>query len=376
MNSLPRQDPHPPSLLYIHMAALGDAVMASAALRLLKQRLPEWQIHVLARSPVVSYFQSLSSIAQVVPFVDDRFVDRRKPWKLLGATRATARLARQLRKNGYTAALQWRGQFPDTLMNACTGARHRLATIQSVHRPSPIPAERIRFLLTDLVEATSPDLHLVEVMAAPARYFLENVLGQIPNHTPLFLEYPLTGYDHQAANTFLSERGVVPAEPLACVSLSAKTTVNTWSADRFAAVADHLQARHGLRVVLTGLPAHREKEAEIAAKMKTAPLRSTGQLSFGGVCALLSRSQILLSLNTGISHIAAALRVPVVVLNGRDGASITPWGTRHRVVTRNSYYPRRHPNEREWAGLVPLISVAEVNDAVDALLCETHVASR
>lgn len=373
MSSFPPHDHPVPRLLYIHMAALGDAVMASAALRLLKRRLPEWELHVLARSSVVPYFQSLASVDHVVSFVDDRFVDRKRPWKLLGSPGAMAQLARRLRKSRYSAALQWRGQFPDTLMNASTGARHRIGTVQSVHRRSPIPVERIGFLLTDLVQATSPDLHLVEVMAAPARHFIETVLNQTPDEWPLVLEYPLTRYDHQAAVAFLAERGVGPTAPLACVSLSAKTRVNTWPAERFAAVADHLQSQHGVRVVLTGLPTHLEKESEIAAKMTTAPLRATGQLSFGGVCALLSRSQISLSLNTGISHIAAALRVPTVVLNGRDGASITPWDTPHRIVTRNPYYPLRHPDERQWASLVPLITVAEVNDAVDSLLCEIHV---
>jgi ADP-heptose:LPS heptosyltransferase len=199
-------------------------------------------------------------------------------------------------------------------------------------------------------------------------------MGEASEQAPLSLEYPLSRHDHEVALSFLVAQGVELTAPLACVSLSAKTTVNTWPADRFAAVADHLQLHHGLKVVLTGLPTHADKEAEIVSHMTTTPVRATGYLPFSGVCALLSRCQILISLNTGISHIAAALHVPVVVLNGRDGASITPWGSPHRIVTRNLHYPRRHPDERQWAGLVPLITVAEVTDAINALLCETHAA--
>jgi hypothetical protein len=41
-------------------------------------------------------------------------------------------------------------------------------------------------------------------------------------------------------------------------------------------------------------------------------------------------------------------------------------------VTRNPFYPARHPDPREWPKLVPLITAQEANAAVDALLAPSH----
>ncbi len=366
------KDAVPKKLLYIHMAALGDAIMASPALRLFKQGLPDWRIAVLARTHTRDYFRRLPYVDEVVAFIDDRHVDRKNPLKLLHGWNDGLRLFRELREGGYAAVIQWRGQLPDTLMSACTGARHRIAAVQSIHRKSVLPVEKLRFLVTDLVAVSRPDAHLVEAMAAPAVFLLEKLGGCAPVSPDLSLDYPLQPSDHAAAAAFLAAEGLAADAPLACIGISAKTAVNAWPPERFAAVADHLQLEHGLRVVLTGLPAHLARENDIAGKMSTRPIRSVGRLPFNAVCALLARCRLLVSLNTGISHIAAALRVPVVVLSGRDGASITPWRAPHRVVTRNPFYPRRHPDKRQWAALVPLIAAEEVTAAADALLNEAY----
>lgn len=359
-------------LLYIHMAALGDAIMASPALRILREGLPGAQVDVLARRAAADYFSSLTSVDQVVPFVAERFVDRHRPWKLLQAPGELARLIRTLRDNRYDAVVQWRGQIPDTLMSACTRARHRVAAVQSIHRRSIIPVERVSFLVTDLVPVADPGAHLVEAMAAPARHLVHKLGGLPEREAARPLEFPLRTEDERAADAFMAAHDLREDTPMAIVAISAKTAVNSWPGARFGAVADYLRLSHGLRVILSGVPEHRDRETEIAAGMKTQPLCSTGRLPFGGVCALLRRCRLLVALNTGISHAAAALRVPVVVLSGRDGASITPWGTPHRVVTRNPFYPARHPDPREWAGLVEKITPAEVKAAIDALLEDSH----
>ena len=50
-----------PAILFIHMAGLGDAIMASPSLALLKSNLPKWRLFVLARTQVIEYLDSLQS---------------------------------------------------------------------------------------------------------------------------------------------------------------------------------------------------------------------------------------------------------------------------------------------------------------------------
>jgi ADP-heptose:LPS heptosyltransferase len=355
------------------MAALGDAIMASAALCLLKRGLPDRPVAVLARVQAAAYFRSLPFVDEVVPFVAEQHIDRRRPWRLLGAAPELLRLLRRLRSARYGATVQWRGQIQDTLLSRATGAPHRVAAVQSIHRRALLAVERVPWLVTDLVPFDRADGHLVEAMAAPAAALVRKLGGDpAAAGAGLPLHFPLTAADRAAADEFLAAAGLDARTPFACLTVGARSEFNDWPPDRFAAVADYLAERHGLRVILNGMPSHAERELHVARTMRTQPVRSVGRLSFGALAAVLARSRLLVALNTGIVHVAAALRVPVVVLNGRDGASITPWGTATRIVTRNPHYPRRHPDPRQWAGLVGLITAAEVNAAVDSLLASSH----
>ena len=367
--------PAPRKLLYVHMAALGDAIMSSAALRLLRGGLPGWEIHVLARSHVQGYFQRLPTVDTVVPFVAEKHVDRRRPWKLAGGADEVLRLLGRLGGEHYDAVVQWRGQLPDTLLSAWTRAPHRVAAVQSIHRKGFLPVEKVPFLVTDLVSVSGPHTHLVEAMAAPVRFLVRKLGGRLPDRPDLTLDYPLRPADHAEARAFMDASGLAETDSFAIVCISARSQLSVWSEERFARVADHVQQRHGLRVVLTGLPEHRDRENAVAGAMRTLPVRAVGRISFGAECALLARSRLLVSLNTGIMHVAAALGVPVVVVNGRDGACHAPWRVPHRMVTRNPFYPQRHPDPRQWGRLVSLVPASEVEAAIDDLLreirCET-----
>lgn len=360
------------NILFIHMAALGDAVMSSPALRILKITFPDAQLTVLARTHAMEYFRALRYVDRVVPFIDERHVDRRRPWRLLRSSGEIVRLLRDLRSGRFDLTIQWRGQLPDTLMSRLTGARRRVAGVQSIHRRSPLSVERIGFMVTDLVTFDRPSGHLVEAMAAPSLFLFKELQGETLEIPQLSLDYPISPAGREEADRFLRSKKLTD-EPIALVSISSKSSFNRWTSEGFAKVADHLHHRHGMRVMLTGLPSDAERESEISSLMMTEPICTTGRLTFAGVCGVLEKGRLLVSLNTGISHIAAALRVPVVLLNGRDGASISPWGVPHRVVTRNQYYPKRHPNPKEWPGLVPMITPVEVEQSVDALIAETNL---
>ncbi|WP_404420339.1 glycosyltransferase family 9 protein [Nibricoccus sp. IMCC34717] len=354
-----------PEVLYIHMAAFGDAIMASPAFALLKSARPDVRLTVIARTQAKDYFSRLPQVDRIIPFVAESHVDRRRPWRLLGAGGDLTRLVRELRGTPWAAGLQWRSQLPDTLMNALSRAEHRIVGLQRIHRPALLGAEKLRFLFTEQVPLQAPDAHLVDAFALPVRALLARWGVELPAENPR-LVYPVSEADRRSASEFLLSCGLGAEEQPVMVNISAKSEFNQWSEENFAALGDGL-AGTGFRVLLSGLPEHREREIAIASRMKHPPVLSTGRLSMGAVAGVLERCRVLVALNTGIAHVAAALQVPVVVLNGRDGASITPWRSPHRIVTHNTHYPHRHPDPAAWSGLVPLIKPSEVIAAVREL---------
>ena len=106
-----------------------------------------------------------------------------------------------------------------------------------------------------------------------------------------------------------------------------------WSIDRFARVANAL-AQRGLRVVVTGSAGEAGIAAELARRMVTQPHDMTGRTTIWQLGALVQGASVVVANDTGISHIAAALGTPSVIVS--CGADPERWAprdrTRHRVL--------------------------------------------
>jgi heptosyltransferase-2/heptosyltransferase-3 len=112
-----------------------------------------------------------------------------------------------------------------------------------------------------------------------------------------------------------------------------------WLAERWAAVADAL-AQDGARVVLTGGPGEEPLVAAVAGRMRAPALVLAGKTSLGQLAALLRRADLVLGVDSGPLHLAAAQGVPSVHLYGPgDAARFGPWGDSERhVVVREDLW--------------------------------------
>jgi ADP-heptose:LPS heptosyltransferase len=119
----------------------------------------------------------------------------------------------------------------------------------------------------------------------------------------------------------------------------AKDPRRRWRSERFAAVAAAL-AGSGLRIVLTGGCGEAELNADLAASIGPSAVDLSGRTDLGMLAALIARARLVVSNDTGVSHLAAATRTPsVVVFSASDPLRWAPLdGTLHRAVA-----PRRRP---------------------------------
>lgn len=126
------------------------------------------------------------------------------------------------------------------------------------------------------------------------------------------LEFPLIPEDYHELHNLESKYGFQAAAS-AVIHVGARAADRLWPVERFAIVADGL-AQRGLQVVLTGTEHEVALTREVQTRMKAQAVDLAGCTTLGGVAALVSSSRLLVSNDTGLSHLAAALRVPSVVL--------------------------------------------------------------
>ncbi|HEX5125528.1 MAG TPA: glycosyltransferase family 9 protein [Rhodocyclaceae bacterium] len=155
------------------------------------------------------------------------------------------------------------------------------------------------------------------------------------------LEFPLTMADLREWSRLAAEYRL-QKDHYICVHAGARMPSRRWPVERFAEVASAL-ANKGHRIVLTGS----EGELPITAALRHAILRHgihadgiidiAGKTNLGSLAALIKNSRLLICNDTGVSHVAAAVRArSVVVACGSDAARWAPLDTRlHRVLAHH-----------------------------------------
>ncbi|MCL4183373.1 MAG: glycosyltransferase family 9 protein [Burkholderiaceae bacterium] len=155
----------------------------------------------------------------------------------------------------------------------------------------------------------------------------------------LHLEFPLTEADREAARRLLREAAPAGARgpsPHVCLHVGAQLPSRRWDPRRFAQVADALAAR-GLSIVLTGVAAEAALVAQVAACMRHRPLNLCGRTSLWTLGALVEAAEAVICNDTGISHVAAALRRPSVVVS--CGSDPERWAPLDRALHRVIAHP-------------------------------------
>ena len=145
------------------------------------------------------------------------------------------------------------------------------------------------------------------------------------------LEFPVDDADRRALARAVPELDL--ATPFVCVHAGAQLPSRRWLPERFAAVADALAAR-GLRIVLTGSAPEAALTRDVRTQMAKPALDLTGRTSLFELGALVEQAELVVCNDTGVSHIAAALKTPsIVISSGADAERWAPLDSqRHRVL--------------------------------------------
>jgi len=88
-----------------------------------------------------------------------------------------------------------------------------------------------------------------------------------------------------------------------------------WSAEKFGELADELWNHFGLRSLITCGPGERELTRRALASSKSGKAKAVS-VSLKGFCALAKNAEIYVGGETGPTHLAVAMRTPVVGLLG------------------------------------------------------------
>jgi ADP-heptose:LPS heptosyltransferase len=321
------------------LPGLGDLLCAVPALRALRFGLPDAHITLIGLSSARTFVQRYNQyLDELIEFPGYPGLPEQPP-----ALEALPPFFSHVQARRFDLALQLHGS--GTISNPITvllGAR----LSAGFYLPGEYCPDPDHFLpFADHESEIRRNLRLVTYLGIPAQ-------GEQ-------LEFPIAPGDREALAGLPAATGLEP-DGYVCVHPGARSVDRRWPAERFAAVADDL-ARRGLRVVLTGTADEAPVTQAVARAMHMPVIDLAGQTSLGAMAVLLRDARLLVCNDTGISHLAAALGVPsVVIFTTTDPNRWAPLDRDcHRVVTQPA----------EAAGLGSL-DISRVT--LDAVLAEVN----
>lgn len=337
---VPLPEDQPKSILVVLPTWVGDFVMATPALRAMRERFADARITFLMEP-------NLRELVRGGDWMDECLewpaAGRRRPWDA-----AYRRLARELRARRF----DWAVLLPNSARAAVIAFMARAKRRIGYHRDGR------GFLLTDRIavrnvrgargvsdvatweRARGLTLDTGRQGQAPAAHGAYAAEASIPDRSggryepmPL-VEYYADLVEHIGCerpgdelelfttpdcDRSVAERiGQACTGPLVVVSPGAKFgAAKCWPADRFAAAADLLVKEFGAEVVVTCGPGEESIARAIGSAMRArAKLLDDPPLTLGELKSLVRRCDLLLCNDAGPRHIGKAFGVPVVTVFG------------------------------------------------------------
>jgi ADP-heptose:LPS heptosyltransferase len=298
-----------PSRIAVFQALnLGDLLCTTPALRAIRGRFPAAEITFIGRSWAQDFVARLSTVDRFLSFPGYPGIVE-SPTNIARAVPRWPRfdLAIQMHgsgavSNGFVATLE-----ATRSVGFGPPGDQRLTTILAWVESEPEPLRWLR--LADAIGAAAAGLQT---------------------------EFPLTATERVSTAELL---GPPDGRPVVGLHVGASDPSRRWPAESFARLGDQLATQRQVRIILTGSDQERSLTAAVRRAMKTPAIDLAGMTELGEFVAVISALDLLVTNDTGASHVAAAMRTPSIVLYGPSRPD--RWAPldrrRHRVIDAASY---------------------------------------
>lgn len=348
--------PHGSRILIIRLRSIGDIVLLTPALRLLKEWRPELRVSVLVESRFRELLEGNPDADEILELKLATGWDN--PLAIL-------RIAHELRQRKFALCLNLHGGPTSAFLTGLSGAQWKVGFHHF----------RTRWLYDLLIPDArtilgQSSLHTAEHQASALFY-----LG-LPKQAVSSARLSASPTSEAWWREKQVRLGISPEREYAVLHLGALYATKRWAPENFARLGIYLEHELGIPALYACGPGEAAllDSAEGAAG---APLRRLENITLGEFAAILARAHLFVGNDSGPAHMAAALSRPSVVIFGSSSSRIWgPWpresnGRLTRVV-QNFYECNPCPGDRCYQFEQPecILSVGfdQVRAAVEAVL--------
>jgi heptosyltransferase-2 len=285
--------------------------MTLPALEAVRECFPNCTISVLAKPWVIPLFESHPMVDEVIS------LDSRNG--LLAGLLETIKISQVIRHKGFDMAILFQNAFEAAL----------IAYLSSIKRRVGFNTDHRGFLLSHPINRKyeKKGNHQVEYYLS----ILRNIDCKGESKDPVLF---LSDEYKEKSRTILSNEGVQEEDILLGLSPGAIFgSAKRWPPDRFAGIGDRAAEKWGAKLVILGSNREIDICTEVSNRMMCPSINLSGKTDLGEAMGVIKRCDLFLSNDSGLMHMAAALKVPLVAVFGStDPVATGPRGPTSVVV--------------------------------------------
>ncbi len=351
-------------ILISALSGIGDALMFSPALKLLRQNFPEAQVDIL------SMFKGVEEL-----YSENSDIDSVIHWDFLKSNPISSLLFLfKLRRIKYdiTINVYPSNRWPYNLISFLIGAKQRLG-----HDYNHLNFQSLNFLNNyriredDLMHNVEENVRLLELINVKLK-------GEIPP-----LQITLKEDDKESAKEWLRMNGIAAEKKIvgfhAGSALMKNHAKRRWAPEKFAELGKTLIEKHNAAILLFGGPDEYELNERVNQMMEQKAVVVKVPTMMRTV-ALMNECSIFVVNDSGLMHIAASLGLPIVTIFAYTNPHyVYPWKTKYKLIRKDlecspCFYYSPRPASCKWKEdkfrCITQIGVVEVLSSVEKLLEE------
>ena len=289
-------------VLVVRLRSIGDTVLATPSLIALRRHLPDARIDILLEDWVAPLLDGFEAVDNVIP-VGKGSVERLKT-------------AWQICRIKYDVVFNLHGGTTSTFFTRATGAAHRVgySNYQYSAAYNHLLSSSADFWKKEKTHSAEQQLALIGFAGLPVDDRPESRLT-VSKEAVISLEKKFALRQFEIAD---------PRSQIALIHPAAAFKTKQWPIENFAQTAEFLH-KEGMTVIAVASKSESEVLEDLV-KNSTVPIITFNDLTLPEITALASRAKIFVGNDSGIAHIAAAVKTPSVVIFGSSNRDHwRPW---------------------------------------------------
>lgn len=272
---------------------VGDAIMTTPALSAIRHNFPKARITLLAKPWVVPVFEHNPHIDELMVYeANGRHKGPMGRW----------RLSRDLKRGRFDLAILFQNAFEAAL----------IAWLAKIPRRLGYTTDARTLLLTDRIRnwRALKKGHLID-------YYIGLLTGADMLAQDRQMRLYLSNQEQKDAQKKLSVLGVAKTGPIVGINPGATFgTAKRWPAERYVELSRRLIKTQLAQVLIFGGPGEAELGEKISTQVGKGCLNLCNRTNLREAMALIQCCQAFVTNDSGLMHVAAALKIPQVAIIG------------------------------------------------------------